>query len=183
MRHHEERNWGNTNNRAGTADKYKRIPYTIRFRKTEWNRIESLAKSRRLSPSEFVRYAELAAVSDNNARSELQADTTRSGAAIRPIPRILEKHLTLFRSVHNFIFVGADGKMPAMRLGFARRPLTFEDILWHGQRIPRQKRRDAMDGRSQPDMIPFLQFSWWAQFQGKDHNPCKLTRLTRLTRV
>ena len=55
-------------------------------------------------------------------------------------PRMLEKYLTLFRSTHNFVFVGEDGKTPAMRLGFANRPMTFEDILWPGQRIPRPKR-------------------------------------------
>ena len=54
--------------------------------------------------------------------------------------QMIEKYLTLFRSTHNFIFVGEDGKTPAMRLGFANRPMTFEDILWPGQRIPRPKR-------------------------------------------
>ena len=55
-------------------------------------------------------------------------------------PRMLEKYLTIFRSTHNYVFVGDDGKTPAMRLGFARQPLRFEDILWPGQRIPRPKR-------------------------------------------
>ena len=55
-------------------------------------------------------------------------------------PRMLEKYLTIFRSVNNFVFVGEDGKTPAMRLGFTRSPLRFEDILWPGQRIPRPKR-------------------------------------------
>ena len=55
-------------------------------------------------------------------------------------PRMLEKYLTIFRSVNNFVFVGTDGKTPAMRLGFARQPLRFEDILWPGQRIPRPRR-------------------------------------------
>jgi len=55
-------------------------------------------------------------------------------------PRMLEKYLAIFRATHNFVFVGTDGKTPAMRLGFARQPLTFEDILWPGQRIPRRKR-------------------------------------------
>ncbi len=55
-------------------------------------------------------------------------------------PRMLEKYLAIFRATHNFVFVGDDGKTPAMRLGFARQPLTFEDILWPGQRIPRLKR-------------------------------------------
>ena len=56
----------NTNNRAGTAGKNKRMPHTIRFRDTEWNRVESLAESRGLTPSEFVRFATLAAVADNH---------------------------------------------------------------------------------------------------------------------
>ena len=33
-----------------------------------------------------------------------------------------------------------DGKTPAMRLGLAKRPLAYEDILWLGQRAPRPKR-------------------------------------------
>ena len=55
-------------------------------------------------------------------------------------PQILEKYLAIFLAAHNFVFVGTDGKTPAMRLGFACRPLRFEDILWPGQRIPRPKR-------------------------------------------
>ena len=58
--------------------------------------------------------------------------------------------LTIFRSVNNFVFawlralseiVGDDGKTPAMRLGFANYPLTYEDILWPGEQIPKRKRR------------------------------------------
>ena len=56
-------------------------------------------------------------------------------------PRMLEKYLTIFRSMNNFVFVGDDGKTPAMRLGFAKQPLTYDDILWPGQRIPQRKRR------------------------------------------
>ena len=52
-------------------------------------------------------------------------------------PRMLEKYSMIFRSTRNFLFVETDEKMPAMRLGFARQPLRFEDILWPGQRIPR----------------------------------------------
>ena len=54
-------------------------------------------------------------------------------------PRMLEKYLAIFRATHNFVFVGSDGKTPAMPLGFARRALRYEDILWPGQRIPRPK--------------------------------------------
>ena len=35
--------------------------------------------------------------------------------------------------------VGDDGKTPAMRLGFTKAPLEYEDILWPGQRVPRPK--------------------------------------------
>ena len=55
-------------------------------------------------------------------------------------PRMLEKYFMIFRSTRNFLFVGTDGKTPAMRLGFARRPLRYEDILWPGEQIPRPKR-------------------------------------------
>ena len=61
-------------------------------------------------------------------------------------PRMLEKYLAIFRATHNFVFVGEDGKTPAVRLGFARQPLRFEDILWPGQRIP-QPRRSRRKGR------------------------------------
>ena len=55
-------------------------------------------------------------------------------------PRMLEKYLAIFRTVNNFVYVGDDGRTPAMRLGFTRKPLTYADILWPGQRIPRPKR-------------------------------------------
>ena len=54
-------------------------------------------------------------------------------------PAMLEKYVTIFRAVNNFVFVGDDGKTPAMRLGFAKQPLDFEDIVWPGQRVPRPK--------------------------------------------
>ena len=50
------------------------------------------------------------------------------------------KYLTIFRVVNNFILVGNDGKMPAMRLGITNKPLRHEDILWPGRRTPRPKR-------------------------------------------
>ena len=55
-------------------------------------------------------------------------------------PAIVEKYLCIFRVVNNFIVVGTDGKTPAMRLGFAQRPCSYEDILWDGERIPQPKR-------------------------------------------
>ena len=36
---------------------------------------------------------------------------------------------------------------PAMRLGFAKQPLDFEDIVWPGQRVPRPKRARRRGGR------------------------------------
>ena len=42
---------------------------------------------------------------------------------------MLEKYVTIFRAVNNFVFVGDDGATPAMRLGFAKEPLQFEDIV------------------------------------------------------
>ena len=55
-------------------------------------------------------------------------------------PRMLEIYLTIFRAVNNWVYVGDDGRTPAMRLGFAREPLKYEDILWPGERVPRPKR-------------------------------------------
>ena len=50
-------------------------------------------------------------------------------------PAMLTKYLTIFRAVHNFVFVGeTDKRTPAMRLGFAKAPLTFEDLIWPGER-------------------------------------------------
>ena len=56
-------------------------------------------------------------------------------------PQMLEKYLTIFRCVNNFVAVGDDGKTPAMRLGFANQPLSYDDILWPGEKIPQRKRR------------------------------------------
>ena len=58
-----------------------------------------------------------------------------------PNPAMLQKYLTVFRTVNNWVHVSEkDGKTPAMRPGFARKPLGYEDILWAGQRVPRAKR-------------------------------------------
>ena len=54
-------------------------------------------------------------------------------------PAMLEAYLTMFRTAHNFIYVGDDGRTPAMRLGFADEPLRYEDILWPGEKVPRPK--------------------------------------------
>ena len=64
-------------------------------------------------------------------------------------PQMLGKYLTIFRAVSNFVQTGDDGRTPAMRLGIERAPLTFEDLLWPGQRIPRP-RRSRRKGRMVP---------------------------------
>ena len=57
-------------------------------------------------------------------------------------PEMVQKYLTLFRTVHNFVCVGdKDKATPAMRLGLAKRPLDLEDILWPGQKVPQPTRR------------------------------------------
>ena len=63
-------------------------------------------------------------------------------------PGMMDKYVTIFRAVNNFIFVGDDGRTPAMRLGFAKRPLEFEDILWPGQRVPRPRRARRRDRKA-----------------------------------
>ena len=50
-------------------------------------------------------------------------------------PAMVEKYLTIFRTVANFISVGDDGRTPAMRMGFADRPLSYEDVLWPSQDV------------------------------------------------
>ena len=55
-------------------------------------------------------------------------------------PDMVQKYLDVFRAVNNFIHIGEDGATPAMRLGFADRPLAYADLLWPGEKIPRTKR-------------------------------------------
>ena len=56
-------------------------------------------------------------------------------------PAMVQIYLTLFRTVSNFVWVSEiDGMTPAMRLGFVKRPLSLDDILWPGQRFPCPKR-------------------------------------------
>ena len=50
---------------------------------------------------------------------------------------MLEKDITIFRAVNNLGSVADDGGTPAMRLGFTKRPLSYADLLWPGQRVPR----------------------------------------------
>ena len=57
-------------------------------------------------------------------------------------PAMVQKYLTIFRTVNNFIHIGTDGKTPAMRLGLAKKPLRYEDILWpETKRPPKRVRR------------------------------------------
>ena len=51
-------------------------------------------------------------------------------------PDMVRKYLDIFQAVNNFIHTGADGVTPAMRLGFADRPLAYADVLWPGEKIP-----------------------------------------------
>ena len=56
-------------------------------------------------------------------------------------PAMVQKYLTIFRAVNNWVHVSEkDGKTAAMRLGFSNRPLAYEDILWPGRRVPRPRR-------------------------------------------
>jgi len=45
-------------------------------------------------------------------------------------PKQIVKMLMVFRAVHNFVIEGEDKKTPAMRLGLARGPVRYEDILY-----------------------------------------------------
>ncbi len=45
-------------------------------------------------------------------------------------PGNVTKLLNIMRTVHNYILPGKDGKTPAMRLGLARAPLDYEDIIY-----------------------------------------------------
>ncbi len=47
-------------------------------------------------------------------------------------PAMLQQYLDLFRSAHNFCHTGDDKQTPAMRLGLAEQPLSYDDVLWPG---------------------------------------------------
>ena len=56
-------------------------------------------------------------------------------------PNMVRKYLDTFRAVNNFVHTGRkDGATPAMRLGFAARPLAYAEILWPGEKIPTLKK-------------------------------------------
>ena len=62
-------------------------------------------------------------------------------------PDMVRKYLDVFRAVNNFIHTGVDGATPAMRLGFASKPLDYADLLWPGEKIP-VPRRTRRKGRA-----------------------------------
>lgn len=41
----------------------------------------------------------------------------------------MTKTLDIYREVHNYVEIGEDGKTPAMRLGLAKAPLEYGDII------------------------------------------------------
>ena len=58
-------------------------------------------------------------------------------------PAMLQKYVTIFRAVNNFVFVGDDGATPAMRLGFAKEPLPVR-----GHRLAGATRAAAEEGET-----------------------------------
>ncbi len=62
-------------------------------------------------------------------------------------PDMVRKYLDIFRVVNNFMHTGKDDATPAMRLGFAKRPLAYADVLWPGEKIP-LPRRTRRKGRA-----------------------------------
>lgn len=46
-------------------------------------------------------------------------------------PMQVQRMLDTFRVVHNFVLVGNDGKTPAMRIGIARGPVDYNDIIYY----------------------------------------------------
>lgn len=44
-------------------------------------------------------------------------------------PKMLVQMLDIYRAVYNYVEIGGDGKTPAMRLGLARAPLDYEDVI------------------------------------------------------
>ena len=82
----------------------------------------------------------VAATYPSTAEPRKYLPQSRKTSVIVPI-RMLDVYLSIYRTVNNFVYVGRkDRKTPAMRLGFAREPLKYEDILWPGERVPRPKR-------------------------------------------
>ena len=55
-------------------------------------------------------------------------------------PTMIQKYLTIFRAVNNFIQIGTDGRTPAMRLGLMDRPMTYAQIVETERHPPRPAR-------------------------------------------
>ena len=56
-------------NPSGTGHAEKRAPHSIRFLDPEWERIAAFAGDRGLAPAEFVRFAALAAIENEDGAS------------------------------------------------------------------------------------------------------------------
>ena len=97
----------NTNNRAGPAGKNKRRPHTVRFHDTEWSRIASLAESRGLTPSAFVRDAALAALAARHGAGDARlaplVETTFRAA-----------HILVSKLRHEMLAAGKQDELDAM---------------------------------------------------------------------
>ena len=63
-------------------------------------------------------------------------------------PAMIEKYLGIFRAVNNFIQVGTDGKTPAMRIGFADRPLRYAELIRPEEKTSRRRRTRKVDRRA-----------------------------------
>ena len=55
-------------------------------------------------------------------------------------PTMIQKYLTIFRAVNNFIQVGTDGRTPAMRLGLMDRPMSYAQMVEAEPQAPRPAR-------------------------------------------
>ena len=60
-------------------------------------------------------------------------------------PAMVQKYITIFRTVNNFIQVGEDRLTPAMRLGLVDRPLTYDEVLCPRQETPQPGRTEAAE--------------------------------------
>jgi transposase-like protein len=50
-------------------------------------------------------------------------------------PAVVEKLIEIYRVYYNYVKKGEDGQTPAMRLGFARRPIKVETILYFSEKM------------------------------------------------
>ena len=63
-------------------------------------------------------------------------------------PTMIQKYLTIFRAVNNFIQVGTDGRTPAMRLGLMDRPMSYAQMVEAEPRARRPARAEQRNRRS-----------------------------------